>query len=208
MAKITMTDIKNYAKKANKTFFNDSLDLNAIQFKTSSRATRTLGRFSVRNGRQSIMLAEILFDEKSEWITTLVHELVHAWQWQTGKPLDHGYSFKQMARTIGRIAPEVVITRTRSSEYIDQAVASRLENSGRKQYAVKKGDRIWFLRSIDRFTISQLKKSGYSVAQASKACGSVRHCKNIQSLLTARYYYSQKVVKQISSEFNISWKEL
>lgn len=203
---VTMTEIKKYAVKANKTFFNNSLDLNAIQFKTSSKMTRTLGVFRIRHGQQSITLSTLLFNQKEEWITTLVHELVHAWQWQTGKPLDHGWSFKQKAREIGRIAPEVVITRTRSSEYIDKAVADRYEEFGRKQFAVSKNGRVWFLRKIEGPELSKLRTLGYTVAQASKAYAGFRHCKNYRSLLTASYYYGEDVVQSISRKAEITWK--
>lgn len=204
---VMMQDIKKYAVKANKTFFNNSLNLNAIQFKTSSRMTKTLGVFKVRNGRQSITLSTLLFNQKEEWITTLVHELVHAWQWQTNKPLDHGWSFKQKAREIYNIAPEVVITRTRTSDYIEKAVANRYQEFGRKQYAISKGDRTWFLRTLQGPDLTTLRARGYKVAIASKPAA-VRHCKNLRSLLTANYYYAASVVTEMSQKSGIEWKEI
>lgn len=204
---VMMQDIKKYAVKANKTFFNNSLNLNAIQFKTSSRMTKTLGVFKVRNGRQSITLSTLLFNQKEEWLTTLVHELVHAWQWQTGKPLDHGWSFKQKAREIYNIDPEVIITRTRTSDYIEKAVANRYQEFGRKQYAISKGNRVWFLRTLQGSDLAALRARGYKVAQASKPAA-VRHCKNLRSLFTANYYYAASVVTEISEKSGIEWKNL
>ncbi|MCA1806505.1 MAG: SprT-like domain-containing protein [Actinobacteria bacterium] len=207
MKMVTTTDIKKYAIKANKTFFNDSLNLNAIQFKISSRMTKTLGVFKVRNGQQSITLSTLLFNQKEEWVTTLVHELVHAWQWQTGKPLDHGWSFKQKAREIYSIAPEVVITRTRTSDYIEKAVANRYQEFGRKQYAISKGNRVWFLRNLQGHDLTTLRARGYKVAQASKPAA-VRHCKNVNKLFTANYYYAASIVDDLSQKHNIEWKEI
>lgn len=205
---VTVRDIKKYAIKANKTFFNNSLNLDAIEFKTSSRATRTLGVFKVRNGRQSITLSTLLFDEKSEWLTTLVHELVHAWQWQTGKPLDHGWSFKQMARQIYSIDPEVIITRTRSSEYIDKAVASRYKEFGRKSYRISKGNRVWFLRKLAGPELTKLRNHGYQIAEASEPLTGFRNCKSFTALLTARYYYSMDQVVAVATEQNITFRDL
>jgi predicted SprT family Zn-dependent metalloprotease len=204
---VTMQDIKKYAVKANKAFFEDSLDLNAIQFKTSSRMTKALGVFKVRAGRQSITLSTLLFNQKEEWITTLVHELVHAWQWQTGKPLDHGCSFKQKAREIGNIAPEVVITRTRTSDYIEKAVASRYQEFGYKQYAISKAGRVWFLRNLQGPDLTTLRNHGYKVEIASRP-GAFRHCKNLRNLLTANYYYAASAVSRVSQEHDIQWREI
>jgi len=207
MKTVAVAEIKKYAVKANKSFFNNNLDLNVIKFKTSTRMTKTLGCFKVRNGQQSITLSTLLFGEKEEWVTTLVHELVHAWQWQTGRSLDHGRSFKQKAREIYNIAPEVVITRTRSSEYIDKAVAERYQESGRKQYAVAKGNKVWFLRNLQSHDLTKLRAYGYKVAQASKPAA-VRHCKNVNKLFTANYYYAASVVDELSRKNNIEWKEI
>lgn len=204
---VTMMDIKKYATKANKTFFNDSLDLNAIQFKTSTSMTRTLGYFKVSNGRQSITLSSLLFNQKEEWITTLVHELVHAWQFQSGKPLDHGWSFKQKAREIHSIAPEVVITRTRTSEYIAKAVSDRYQEFGHKQYAISKEGRVWFLRNLQGPELTTLRANGYVVAVASKP-SAVRNCKNLRSLLTAKYYYAASILNELSVENSIEWKTI
>lgn len=197
---VTTKEIRKYANKANKTFFNDALNLDAIEFKTSSRMTRSLGVFKVRNGHQSITLSTLLFGQKEEWLTTLVHELVHAWQWQTEKPLDHGWSFKQKAREIYNIDSSVVITRTRSSEYIDQAVADRHKEFGRKSYRISKGNRVWFLRNIAGSDLTKLRSRGYQIAEASEPMLGFRHCKSLNALLTARYYYDMNQVEMAAAQ--------
>ncbi len=32
---------------------------------------------------------------------TLLHEMVHVWQWQSGRPVDHGPAFRDKARAVG-----------------------------------------------------------------------------------------------------------
>jgi hypothetical protein len=39
-----------------------------------------------------------------EAMHTLLHEMVHQWQHETGQPVDHGTAFRQKARDVG-IAP-------------------------------------------------------------------------------------------------------
>lgn len=33
---------------------------------------------------------------------TLLHEMIHVWQWWNGKPINHGKSFKKWQKKIGR----------------------------------------------------------------------------------------------------------
>ena len=203
-ANITIKDMKRFANKCNAELFDDVLDLKAIHWKASTRMTNTLGRFSVRGGLsyavQTITISTLLFNDNKEWKTTLIHELVHAWQYQTGRKLDHGTSFKMKAQEIHRRFPEIIITRTRNSDYIDKAVASRQAEFGRKQFIiVDRLGRINFLRNIHGPELTLLRSKGYAVYQNNVVLNA-RHCKNVKALLQARYYYNATYGQQIDWE--------
>lgn len=98
-------------------------ELNAVHFegqlpdipiRLSARMRRRLGE--VRLERQSgravaigLSRRHVTRDPWPEVRDTLLHELVHQWQAETGRPVDHGREFRQKAREVG-IQPRAVRT--------------------------------------------------------------------------------------------------
>jgi hypothetical protein len=83
--------------------------LAAIPIRVSRRMKSRLGHYTHRD--RSGAGAEIVISRRhvrrhgwSEAIETLVHEMVHQWQDETGLPVDHGRAFRAKARVVG-IAP-------------------------------------------------------------------------------------------------------
>ena len=82
--------------------------LQAISIGISRRMKSRLGHYSPASGE---LPAEIVISRRhfrrhgwDETLQTLLHEMVHQWQAETGRPIDHGAEFRQMARAVG-IAP-------------------------------------------------------------------------------------------------------
>jgi hypothetical protein len=80
--------------------------LSAVPLRLSSRMRSRLGELSVdvRTGRPieiAISRRHIARHRWSEVEQTLLHEMVHQWQAETGLPVDHGPLFREKARQVG-----------------------------------------------------------------------------------------------------------
>jgi len=82
--------------------------LPAIRFRLSGRMRSRLGELSVdaRSGRtlEIAMSRAHLRHGWAEVEQTVLHEMVHQWQAESGLPVDHGTQFRRKAREVG-IAP-------------------------------------------------------------------------------------------------------
>jgi hypothetical protein len=195
-SKTAKTDLAAVARKFNKQYFNDALDLSEVSFRWTKPALRTLGvtHHHRHTGAIRVTINGALKSNDKEWHTTLIHELVHVWQAQTYGSMDHGASFKRKAKQIFAVDSAYSITRTRS---ITQTV---IEIPNLRQYAVIKGDRVNFLKNIDRRTVSLLIGKGYNVLKNTGNPVPLRHSRNLRALLTAKYYYSTTILKEMTLE--------
>jgi hypothetical protein len=87
-------------------------ELGEIPIRLSSRMRRRLGELAVslETGRpQAITLSRrhLRVDSWAEVEHTLLHEMVHQWQAESGHALDHGRKFRARARAVG-IVPRAV----------------------------------------------------------------------------------------------------
>jgi hypothetical protein len=87
-----------------------SSTLREIAVRVSRRMRRRLGHYAPGSERDSLG-AEIVISRRhirrDGWrqaLETLLHEMVHQWQHETGHPLDHGSTFRRKAMEVG-IAP-------------------------------------------------------------------------------------------------------
>lgn len=79
--------------------------LRPVPILLSSRMATRLGHFDPggRNQPAEIVISRrhIVKDGWREAMQTLLHEMVHQWQHETGLPVDHGAEFRRKAREIG-----------------------------------------------------------------------------------------------------------
>lgn len=85
-----------------------------LPIRLSSRMRRRLGelRLERKTGRAvhiGLNRRHVLHDPWPEVRDTVLHELVHQWQAETGRPVDHGAEFRRKAREVG-IQPRAVRT--------------------------------------------------------------------------------------------------
>ena len=83
--------------------------LSAVPIRLSGRMRTRLGELSVdiRTGQPieiAISRRHIARHRWSEVEHTLLHEMVHQWQAETGLPVDHGPLFREKARQVGVVA--------------------------------------------------------------------------------------------------------
>jgi SprT-like family protein len=85
-------------------------ELGAVPIRVSRRLKSRLGHYSWRG--QEGARAEIVISRRhirrhgwDEAVHTLLHEMVHQWQDETGLKVDHGREFRRKARAVG-IAPK------------------------------------------------------------------------------------------------------
>jgi hypothetical protein len=79
--------------------------LRSIEVRVSRRMKSRLGHYSPKTGD---MAAEIAISRRhirrhgwEDALDTLLHEMVHQWQDETGLPLDHGRHFRRKAKEVG-----------------------------------------------------------------------------------------------------------
>jgi SprT-like family len=80
--------------------------LSPLDVQVSRRLARRLGHYTPRSmtGREGeIVLSQrhIRRDGWAEATHTLLHEMVHQWQDETGRPIDHGAGFRAKCRSVG-----------------------------------------------------------------------------------------------------------
>ncbi len=80
--------------------------LDALEVLVSRRLARRLGHYTLRShngGRGEIVISRrhVRRDGWPEAIHTLLHEMVHQWQDETGRPVDHGAGFRAKCRAVG-----------------------------------------------------------------------------------------------------------
>jgi hypothetical protein len=79
--------------------------LGAVRIRVSRKMRRRLGQFTPSDnggpGEIAISRRHIRRHGWADAAETLVHEMVHQWQVETGHPLDHGRAFRQKAIEVG-----------------------------------------------------------------------------------------------------------
>lgn len=88
--------------------------LTTLPIRLSSRMRRRLGEVRLERGTGravhiGLSRGHATRDPWPEVRETLLHELVHQWQAETGRPVDHGPEFRRKAREVG-IQPRAVKT--------------------------------------------------------------------------------------------------
>ena len=82
--------------------------LKAVDMRVSRRMKSRLGHYSAAQGdvpaEIAISRAHVRRHGWTEALHTLLHEMVHQWQDETGVPIDHGGTFRRKCREVG-IAP-------------------------------------------------------------------------------------------------------
>ena len=77
-----------------------------LEIQVSRRLARRLGHYTPRahnggGGEIVISRRHVRRDGWPEAIHTLLHEMVHQWQDETGRPVDHGAGFRAKCRAVG-----------------------------------------------------------------------------------------------------------
>jgi hypothetical protein len=80
--------------------------LESLEIQVSRRLARRLGHYTPRAhnggcGEIVISRRHVRRDGWPEAIHTLLHEMVHQWQDETGRPVDHGAGFRAKCRAVG-----------------------------------------------------------------------------------------------------------
>lgn len=216
MAVTSIATIKMFAREANKKYFNGELNFRGVEWKISKKMFRTLGQFGFNytTKHQTVKMSErVLNAGTKEWHTTLVHELVHMWQFQTGRRVDHGYSFKSKAAAIAQINPQIVITRTRTSEAIDKA-ATTYEQKKRSftQYMMvrksDKGSMFNIVKNLNLFQIIRATNEGWTVfVNTGDSMTCIQHKKTFERALHPSSFYFLRQIENHPQYVIDNWKQ-
>jgi len=79
--------------------------LGVVSFRLSGRMRERLGEFTAgRGGTPGEIAISGRHIRRDSWLEvehTMLHEMIHQWQSEHGKPVDHGREFRHMARNLG-----------------------------------------------------------------------------------------------------------
>lgn len=99
-----LLDLVELHKRFNEMHFGGKLA--PVKFRISDRMRTRLGELSVESGANqvveiSISRQHLLHDRWDEVRHTVLHEMIHQWQTESGMELDHGPAFRRKAQEIG-----------------------------------------------------------------------------------------------------------
>jgi hypothetical protein len=159
---------------------------------------KCLGQFQVKPNKQIIVLSDIVLKSDFEWKDTLLHELVHAWQHQSGLEICHGDSFKNKAKKISSIS-EYNISRNSDSEFLFKEIELK-----REQRKLKKESNttqfiavdVWgllaiFYRKLTKKQVDILKEDFKIVYENSNPI-EVNYCENFSKRNNTHNFYDRK----------------
>lgn len=100
MYRLTLQDLRNWYNTFNKQYFNGELKTPILGI---SHTRRALGDFGGFGNLPRIRISTYFQRTKHSFQETLLHEMIHLWQWQF-KMVDknHGFDFKRKAREINK----------------------------------------------------------------------------------------------------------
>lgn len=89
---------------------------NAQSFFGQMSYSRKLGEYTIKISKK--LFEAIPDDNEAEiaLLSTVTHELVHAWQWGNFEDMNHGKTFKKVCDEINRIYPELKMQRCKDTE--------------------------------------------------------------------------------------------
>lgn len=85
--------------------------LSEVALELSGRMKRKLGHYEPRSSGTPTIAISRRHIKRHGWdavAETMLHEMVHQWQDETGLPVDHGPAFRRMAKSVG-IDPRAVV---------------------------------------------------------------------------------------------------
>jgi len=90
--------------KYNTERFGDAL--HPVQIRISRRMKHRLGHYmaATKHGLPAEIAISLRHLQRDSWedvLHTLIHEMVHQWQDESGLPIDHGEHFRTKAREVG-----------------------------------------------------------------------------------------------------------
>jgi len=81
--------------------------LRPVPIRVSRRMVRRLGHYApgVEGGGAEIAISarHLRRDGLASALETLLHEMVHQWQHESGLPIDHGAEFRRKCREVGAV---------------------------------------------------------------------------------------------------------
>ena len=198
---MTIIEIKKMASNFNTEYFNDEIDLNNIQFKISKRMTRALGLFQACRDEQSIKLSYYILEDTPQLENTLIHEMVHAWQYQTGKGVSHDRGFKIKGWDIGKKSKGKYkierIAYLPKNSIAANSINEKLRKTISTQYKItnRNGTQVNFLKKLSRYETEFLKLKGFKIEKMDIPETKISHCKNFSRMLLWKTYYPAKYFK-------------
>jgi hypothetical protein len=203
--KVVVENLMKFAHQANSKYFNGKINLNQIEFKTSARMVNTLGLYKVirSSKKQSITLSELIINDKAEWTNTLVHEMVHAYQYQGGHDLGHGLTFKRKAAEIFNIDPKMIITAKCRNEKVSNLITAKKQAriANEDQFMLKRPNGTYgFMKNLNKAQIELLVKNKFEIYYNPRPVARVQHYRDLKSCLNARYSYDHRILSTLLPE--------
>lgn len=208
---MTTSEIRKYAEKFNKDLFDNELNISKIDFKISKKMINVLGNFryqkkGIFNYYQRITISENILISENDFENTLIHEMVHAWQFQKNKGLSHGYTFIQKSDIIKEKSNgKYCIRKSSNNEILSSSVINKILDKKAErvikinQYAIIYKNQVNFIKNLNKLEIDHFKVRGYKIFKATTPITGIRNCKNIVAYACRKYYYSLEILDRYRS---------
>jgi|GEM_PF-4063864 len=199
--------LRKKAWEFNRKFFHNRIPVDSLRFEISNRMKKTRGYY---RSDGLIKISSMLMVDESEWELTLLHEMVHCYQsYVMAVRPDHGYTFKNIAKKIYQQSQgKYQITRitTICSEKVKATIREQNKQNNGAYLVWNELKRFNFIRSLTPREKEYLKKTGKKIGMLTEGYdpSSIRHCRNLTSLIKARYYYDKETLQRAG----LKWKEL
>lgn len=201
---MTTDKIVEKAKEFNRDYFDSKINLENVTFKISNRMTRTWGNceYAYATRKITINISSIIFLEERHWHQTLVHELIHALEFQQYEKSSHGEFFKVWAKTINyKSDGYFTITRcTAADQKVANAVEKKRKERVKKQYILKYGNFITFLRKMNAYDIEDAVRLGLEVYKVKNPITNIQHAKNYEYGRKMRKCYRVDIIEKYNLE--------
>ncbi len=204
---VTDSKIKEAAHEMNEKFFGGELSIDKMIFTWSDRMTNCCGVCFIGRKKQykenglskigRIAINSGLKFDKDRFTNTLVHELVHLWQFENELKLNHGESFKNKAELIKIIDPKMIITRYIIMDKVPQEVRREIYKGIRTSYWVEKDDKINFVQNVSQDNMEYLMSNNFKVFEVLEFISRPTHCRSFEAFKDKTYFYKLDAVDKI-----------
>lgn len=199
---ITRNILTQWHNEFNEEYFGGKLSMPSFIIKTNT--SRQLGCF--KGGTNTISISIYYDRSEFEFKNTFIHEMIHQWQWETYRDVNHGYTFKTMAERINRMGGWKIQRCSETTHDVAEGIAVRKRRTTdtEKMYAIVSWERFGqfcycacSLENEGRFMHEAIRR-GYDCVNTFRIrLARIRECRISINTKDLRYYTDKKCFEKL-----------